>query len=690
MRKSLLLLLLGVNVCFAETYTSNLEDYVVRTKKEEFEQDVKYISAVASCCACISSIYDDIAKKKYNFITRDFKRYKKSIFEIIPQAVAKCILKIDEFANVKNDIVEFNGVDETQLTQAEVNAVVLYNWIYQISSNKGKLDPNKLKEHIENHTKIDKERLTKAISDIKAYDETLQLTKYLNNLRTKITETKDYPNIRKTKYYPEENNVRAARIELATSYIKKNWKTNKPSHFFRRLRILLCSGHHPIVSIKKIYHDHLQVSKRAFYIFNNAMQYQGTDLMTTSDFENAQANSFFGKLWNKYSKLYYLDPLTRKDPKKALSNDNVEDIYKIDLEYKDSAKKGKTPKELIIRKLSLNKDHEFFKEIPDATYKIVLYSSYREGTKSYKIHYEQKQEVSANAKAHAPAPNIFDFSLNSNNKIMLKLGSISTGKIILPSDCKELFANQGLSSIDIKNTDATNVTNATGMFKNNHELETIKGLNVFDKSKLTDISYMFSNTGLKEIDINWSHLGTTVNAKSAFCEMKNLETAKINLERVSLVNVSSMFSEDKALKNVTLTNTLSSVRDMTTMFYGCSELKTIGIDFKLLNANRLYHDGNKEGELPGYRVENAFAICSSLENLTNFTLFLDDSTIMNEYNKKTYRKKGAFDLIPGMFYGCANMSADFKSKYDALIENENNIAHATHDNNKINWDGGEE
>ena len=188
-KKYFITLALCINMCHAGTYPSNLADYVVSSEPKRFKQDVKYIYVVARCCASISDIYETIAKNKKdknehidrghnNFITANFEKYKKSIFEIIPQAVAKCVLKIDEFSNVSNDIVKFAGVNEENFTQAEVNAVVLYNWINQLMKDKNdttKITIDKLAEHIGNNTKINQAKLQKAISDIKEYDKVLEL-----------------------------------------------------------------------------------------------------------------------------------------------------------------------------------------------------------------------------------------------------------------------------------------------------------------------------------------------------------------------------------------------------------------------------------------------------------------------------------------------------------------------------------
>ena len=89
-KKYLLLSLFCVDVCFAGSYPSNLADYVVSSDPKMYAQDVKYISIVASCCANISYIYN----QDKNFITNNFDKYKRSVFEIIPQAVAMRYQKI--------------------------------------------------------------------------------------------------------------------------------------------------------------------------------------------------------------------------------------------------------------------------------------------------------------------------------------------------------------------------------------------------------------------------------------------------------------------------------------------------------------------------------------------------------------------------------------------------------------------
>ena len=119
-RKCILATLLVSSCCFA-----NLKDYEFKTEDDiarfvvylGFKSQIAYKLNSESCVAWIKQ-----------------DKYKDSIYNVISNAIADCVLKRNEFAEdkVQGGVVTFDNKDYENYTPENWNAVVLYNFVYYL------------------------------------------------------------------------------------------------------------------------------------------------------------------------------------------------------------------------------------------------------------------------------------------------------------------------------------------------------------------------------------------------------------------------------------------------------------------------------------------------------------------------------------------------------------------------------
>lgn len=119
------------------------------------------------------------------------------------------------------------------------------------------------------------------------------------------------------------------------------------------------------------------------------------------------------------------------------------------------------------------------------------------------------------------------------------------------TDMTRLFQNTELVYIDLSSWDTSNVTNMSSMFYGCNELRKVnmRGLNT---SNVFDMSYMF-----------WG------------CGQLNDVIGLENLDGKQIKNLTCMFRDCKKLEEVDLSGFNSSPRSVGSMFYGCTQLKSV-------------------------------------------------------------------------------------------------------------------
>lgn len=149
---------------------------------------------------------DDFFKEKGK---SKVSKYRESIVNVIGHAIADCITKQKEFANVdehkKVNVITFK-VNPIGYSRANWNAVILYNFVYSLWSNQQRdindinIDDvfkhikNNLLHHYENSDIIDLSRnLDTSITDIKEYNKQLDLAEeIIEFMPNEDTNTKKY------------------------------------------------------------------------------------------------------------------------------------------------------------------------------------------------------------------------------------------------------------------------------------------------------------------------------------------------------------------------------------------------------------------------------------------------------------------------------------------------------------------
>ena len=137
-----------------------------------------------------------IIEAKDNSWIKDEITYGDSIRKVIGEAIGKCITDTGEYAGVKqNDVITFNGTPKqvVNYTAANWNAVVLWNYLNALkwcvingTPFENEAGFNIIREQLYNHySKYNVDdlwnKLNKAISDIKAYFEELDLESEMYN-----------------------------------------------------------------------------------------------------------------------------------------------------------------------------------------------------------------------------------------------------------------------------------------------------------------------------------------------------------------------------------------------------------------------------------------------------------------------------------------------------------------------------
>lgn len=148
---------------------------------------------------------------------------------------------------------------------------------------------------------------------------------------------------------------------------------------------------------------------------------------------------------------------------------------------------------------------------------------------------------------------------------------------VLPSDCSDMFADFKTAGImdmsQIGRFDASNVTNMSGMFKNNASVVDASVLKNWDTSKVTDMSSMFELSSVSDLSVlshwNLDKVKTMAYMFSGTKDLHTLDGAR-NLSLASLTDMSYMFSNHGGSLDVSAMGTwdTSRITSMANLFDG--------------------------------------------------------------------------------------------------------------------------
>ncbi|CDM68949.1 Hypothetical protein CM240_1791 [Clostridium bornimense] len=212
--------------------------------------------------------------------------------------------------------------------------------------------------------------------------------------------------------------------------------------------------------------------------------------------------------------------------------------------------------------------------------------------------------------------------------VNLNLSNFDTSQVI---DMSYMFSDTAVVSLDLSNFDTSQVANMQGMFRNTENLKNIKFGDKFITSSVSDMSYMFCNTGLDNLDLSNFDTSQVTNMKAMFANLDNitvLDLSSFNLDKVTENNMKYMFA-----KNVTVESNGVIIENNSSN--DAKELLIVTKDSKLKNYDYIADFCLPVGltlDANGGEFENGEKVYSDLK--INVIEGLDDATIEKEINDK--------------------------------------------------------
>ena len=196
------------------------------------------------------------------------------------------------------------------------------------------------------------------------------------------------------------------------------------------------------------------------------------------------------------------------------------------------------------------------------------------------------------------------------NLTSLDISTFNTSKV---TNMMYMFqACTALSTLDVSSFDTSNVESMYGMFLTTLDygvmsLQTIVGIEKFDTSKVTDMTYMFQYcSNLTNLDLSKWNVSRVSNMQGIFINNSSLVSIDMSgWDTSSVNNMRSMFNGCSGLTSLDLSSfNTSSVNDMRYMFSSCTSLRNIYVsELWSTNAVSLTNSGNMfngDTQLPNY------------------------------------------------------------------------------------------
>ena len=223
--------------------------------------------------------------------------------------------------------------------------------------------------------------------------------------------------------------------------------------------------------------------------------------------------------------------------------------------------------------------------------------------------------------------------------------------------------------------------NSSGLFRNLKNLQTIQGLENFDTSRVTDMSFMFIGCeNLTSLDLSHWDTSQVTNMSDMFygCErLTNLDISQFDTSQVT--DMFEMFGACEVLTNLDVSHwNTSKVTNMAKMFIGCENLTGLDVsNFDTSQVTRMHGMFNLCTGLTSLDLSNfdtsqvtymfdMFLYCVSLTNLdlSNFdtSQVTDMSRMFYGCERLTSLDVSHFDTsqvtdMSRMFYGCERLTS---------------------------------
>ena len=161
------------------------------------------------------------------------------------------------------------------------------------------------------------------------------------------------------------------------------------------------------------------------------------------------------------------------------------------------------------------------------------------------------------------------------------------------------FGCQSLEELDIKSFDTKNVTNMQGMFAWCTMLQRLD-LSGFNTQNVKDMGCMFWDCkNLQRLDVRGFDTKNVTNMKEMFLNCENLQTLDVRgFDTKNVTNMESMFWNCKNLQKLNVSSfDTENVTDMGFMFWNCKNLQTLDISgfktSKVKNMKRMFYGCKK-------------------------------------------------------------------------------------------------
>ena len=241
---------------------------------------------------------------------------------------------------------------------------------------------------------------------------------------------------------------------------------------------------------------------------------------------------------------------------------------------------------------------------------------------------------------------------------------IKNTRIKANAPMNEFFAsNPALTEIDVSGFVLEGGHNWSNMFDNCINLTTIKGMDVIDWTKITNISNMFRYSGITTVPSGMENadLSNATDISRAFNYCEQLETADLSGWKISSKanSLYAMFHMCRKLKNAKVGNLMKkSITRLSQMFMGNASLETVditGCDTSMVTAaDSMFQNCIKLREVKGIDELN-------LTKCTNTSNMFVGCSSMTAFNTNKWHLDSV-NNCEGMFQNCALVtSLDFSS-----------------------------
>ena len=203
----------------------------------------------------------------------------------------------------------------------------------------------------------------------------------------------------------------------------------------------------------------------------------------------------------------------------------------------------------------------------------------------------------------------------------LDLSKFDTSKAV---NISYMFSDSGVERLDLSSFDTSNVTNMKGMFRNTESLKDINFGDKFITSKVTDMSYMFCNSKVDNLELSGFDTSQVINMKAMFTGLDNinvLDLSSFKLDNVTENNMKYMFANNVEVEaDGTIIENSSSAT--------AKELLVVSKESKLINYDYMGDFCLPVGptlEANGGEFENGEKVYSAFK--TNVVESLDEAAI---------------------------------------------------------------